>query len=181
MHISAAGTVSSSNLAPPVRMQTLWRHQMETFSALLALCAGNSPATGEFPSQSPVTRSFDVFFALCLNKRSSKQSLGWWFETPSRSSWRHCNGHRDDQLCVPCSMSHAICTRFCCAFFCLCYRSSRIHAIYWAILFRIASGHMTAYGYPIVNEVNLKDMDKNIYWLSTTKHNGARIVCIGSS
>ena len=33
-----------------------WRHQMEAFSALLALCAGNSPVTGEFPSQRPVTR-----------------------------------------------------------------------------------------------------------------------------
>ena len=39
-----------------------WRHQMETFSALLAICAGNSPASGEFPAQRPVTRSFDVFF-----------------------------------------------------------------------------------------------------------------------
>ena len=29
-----------------------WRHQMETFSELLALCAGNSPVTGEFPTQS---------------------------------------------------------------------------------------------------------------------------------
>ena len=37
------------------------RHQMETLSALLALCAGKSPVTGEFPSQRPVTRSFDVF------------------------------------------------------------------------------------------------------------------------
>ena len=46
-----------------------WRHQMETFSALLALCAGNSPVTGEFPSQRPVTRSFDVFFDLRLNKQ----------------------------------------------------------------------------------------------------------------
>ena len=43
-----------------------WRHQMETFSALLALCAGNSPVTGEFPAQRPVTRSFDVFFDLRL-------------------------------------------------------------------------------------------------------------------
>ena len=43
-----------------------WRHQMETFSALLALCAGNSPVTGEFPAQRPVTQSFDVFFDLCL-------------------------------------------------------------------------------------------------------------------
>ena len=38
-----------------------YRHQMETFSALLPLCAGNSPVTGEFPTQRPVTRSFDVF------------------------------------------------------------------------------------------------------------------------
>ena len=38
-----------------------WRHQMETFPALLALCAGNSPVPGEFPSQTPVTRSFDIF------------------------------------------------------------------------------------------------------------------------
>ena len=63
--------------------------QMETFSALLALRAGNSPVSDEFPSQRQVTRSFDVFFA--LNKRLSKQSWGWWFETPPRSLWRHCN------------------------------------------------------------------------------------------
>ena len=53
---------------------------MEIFSALLALCAGNSPVTGEFPAQRPVTRSFDVFFDLRQNKRLSKQSWGWWFE-----------------------------------------------------------------------------------------------------
>ena len=40
---------------------------METFSALLALCAGNSLVTGGFPSQRPVTRSFDAFFDLGLN------------------------------------------------------------------------------------------------------------------
>ena len=97
--------------------QTWWRHQMETFSALLALCAGNSPVPvnsphkgqweanmmtssngnifrvtgplcgeftgpGEFPTQRPVTQSFDVFFDLRLNKRLSKKPLGWWFETP---------------------------------------------------------------------------------------------------
>ena len=68
-----------------------WRHQMETFSALLAICAGNSPVPGEFPTQRPVTRSFDVFFDLRLNKRLSKHSWGWWFETLSRPLWRHCN------------------------------------------------------------------------------------------
>ena len=68
-----------------------WRHQMETFSALLALCAGNSPVTDEFLAQRPVTRSFDVFFDLRLNKQFNKQSWDWWFETLSRSLWRHCN------------------------------------------------------------------------------------------
>ena len=70
---------------------TWWRHQMETFSALLAICAGNSPVPGEFPSQRPVTQSFDVFFDLRLNKRLSKKSWGWWFETPSCPLWRHSN------------------------------------------------------------------------------------------
>ena len=81
-----------------------WRHQMETSAALLALCARNSPVTGEFHSQRPVTRSFDVFFDLRLNKLLSKQSRCRWFETPSSCSlWRQCNdtsalhlGHLDN-------------------------------------------------------------------------------------
>ena len=70
---------------------TWWRHQMETFSALLALCAGNSPINGEFPSQRSVTRSFAVFFDLRLNKWSTKQSICRWFVTPSHSLCRPCN------------------------------------------------------------------------------------------
>ena len=76
--ISIATLLSLSLL---LLVSTWWRHQMETFSPLLAICAGNSPGTGEFPAQRPVTRSFDVFFDLRLNKRLSKQSWGWWFET----------------------------------------------------------------------------------------------------
>ena len=49
---------------------------------------------GELPAQRPVTRSFNVFFYLRLNKRLSKQRWGWWFETPSWSLWRHCNNRR---------------------------------------------------------------------------------------
>ena len=85
---------SSTGLASN-RRQTVtlwWRHQMETFSALLAICAGNSPVPGEIPAQRPWTRSFDVFSDLYLNKRLSKQSWDWWLETPSRSLLRHCNG-----------------------------------------------------------------------------------------
>ena len=54
------------------------------------LC-GEFTGPGEFPAQRPVTRSFDVFFDLRLNKRLSKQPWGWWLETPSWSLWRHCN------------------------------------------------------------------------------------------
>ena len=73
-----------------------WRHQMETFFGvtvlLCAFCAGNSPVTGKFLAQRPVTRSFDASFDLRLNIRLSQQSWGWWFETLSRSLW----SHRDD-------------------------------------------------------------------------------------
>ena len=68
-----------------------WRHQMETFSALLAICAGNSPVPGEFPTQRPVMPSFDVYFNLHPNKRLSKQLWGWWFEMPLRPLWRRRN------------------------------------------------------------------------------------------
>ena len=80
-----------------VAISTWWRHQMETFSALLASCVGNSTVPGEFHAQRPVTRAFDVFFDLCLNKRLSKQSWGWWCDTLSRPLWRHCNA--DVVLC----------------------------------------------------------------------------------
>ena len=55
-----------------------WNH----FFALLAHCEGNPPVSGGFPSQRPVTQSFDVFFDLRLKKRMSKQSRRRWFETP---------------------------------------------------------------------------------------------------
>ena len=54
------------------------------------LC-GEFTGPEEFPTQRPVTRSFDVFFDLRLNKRLSKQPWGWWFQTPSWSLWRQSN------------------------------------------------------------------------------------------
>ena len=68
-----------------------WCHQMETFSTLLALCAGNSSFIVEFPSQRPVMRSFEVSFGLRLNQHLSKQWKRQWFEMPSLSLWHHCN------------------------------------------------------------------------------------------
>ena len=64
----------------PQYVTSLWLRQSDTnaneatssnrnISASLAICAGNSPVTGEFPAQRPVMRSFDVFFDLHRNKR----------------------------------------------------------------------------------------------------------------
>ena len=64
-----------------------WKH----FPRYWPFVRGNSPVTGEFPTQRPVARSFDVFFDLRLTERLSKQSWGWWFDTPSRPLWRHSN------------------------------------------------------------------------------------------
>ena len=68
-------TRTCHNFNAGLTIRSWWRHQMETFSALLAICAGNSLV--------PVTRNFYVFFDLRLNKGLSKQWWCWWFETPS--------------------------------------------------------------------------------------------------
>ena len=85
---------------------------------------------GELPSQRPVKRSFDVFFDLRLNKRANKQSRFQGFETPSRSSWRHCNAcqfflpnrlvARILQCISPTSHNAPLCNRnvHTCAYFC---------------------------------------------------------------
>ena len=61
-----------------------------TFYLLLALCEENPPVSSWFPSQRPVTQSFDVY-SLCLKKRLSKRTRHQWFEMPSHSLWHHCN------------------------------------------------------------------------------------------
>ena len=60
---------------------------METFSVLLAICAGNSPVSGEFPAQRPVTRSFDVFFDL--------RQLNDWVTTREAGDLRRYRAHYD--------------------------------------------------------------------------------------
>ena len=92
IHVSNRAPESLVNADGWICHEPWWRHQMETFSALLAICAGNSPVTGEFPAQRPVTRSFGVFFDLRLNKRLSKQSWGWCVKMLSPPLWRHNNG-----------------------------------------------------------------------------------------
>ena len=101
---------------PTFSKKSWWRHQMKTFSALLAFCAGNSPVTGESSSQRPVTQSFDVFFDLRLNKCLSKQPRRQWFETPLCSLWRHCNDHTLPFRSTGCWDTERQC--WCCDFAC---------------------------------------------------------------
>ena len=70
---------------------TWWRHQMETFSTLLATCAWEFTGHRWIPRTKPVTWNFVVFFDLRLNRRLCEQSRGYWFEAPSRPLWRHSN------------------------------------------------------------------------------------------
>ena len=93
---------------------TWWRHQMEIFSALLALYARNSPVPAEFPAQRRVTPSFEVFFNLRLNKRLRKQSWGWWFETLLHPLWRQCNEVIATYFCTSHdSCAFVLCTKWC--------------------------------------------------------------------
>ena len=62
---------------------------METFSALLAICVRNSPVTGEFPAQRPVTRSFDAFFRLRLN------NINDWVNSREADDLRRHRAHCD--------------------------------------------------------------------------------------
>ena len=55
-----------------------WRHQMETFSALLALCAGNSPVSGEFPAQRPLTAELWNFNQNIVCEMAAILSMGRW-------------------------------------------------------------------------------------------------------
>ena len=71
---------------------TWWRHQMETFSALLELCMVNPSDTGGFSHPNKANDAeVSCFYDVQLNKRMSKQLGCWWFETPWRSSWGHCS------------------------------------------------------------------------------------------
>ena len=71
--------------------ESWWRHEMETFSALLVLCAGIHRSPVNSPHKDQWRRALMFSLICALNKHLSKQSRGWWFETPSRLLCRHCN------------------------------------------------------------------------------------------
>ena len=87
-------------LPKPPKRTAWWRHQMETFSALLACCAGAFTDHRWIPHTKASEAELWCFLRL------SKQSWGWWFETLSWSLWRHCNGKWS-----PACLHWAICVR----------------------------------------------------------------------
>ena len=77
-----------------------WRHQMESFSALLALCAGIHRWPSNSPHKDHWRRAWCFLWSAPWNKRFSKQSRRGWFRTTSRSLWRHWNVNRYTKLSV---------------------------------------------------------------------------------
>ena len=106
-----------------------------------------SPLRGEFtdafPAQRPVTLRIDISLDLRLNKRLSKQSWGWWFETTSR--------HQMEILSVslgplsPVNSRHkfqwrgALILSFICAF------NKQLSKQPWGLLFETPSGSLWRY------------------------------------
>ena len=76
-------------------LESWWHNQMETFSALLALCEGNPLVTTGFPLQRPVTQSFECFLWSLPEQMAEQTTKRWWFEMPLYSLWRHCNDSRN--------------------------------------------------------------------------------------
>ena len=75
----------------PSQMYTMMTSSNGNIIRVTGPLCGEFTGHSEFPTQRPVTRSFDVFFDLHLNNRLSKQPWGWWFQMPSWSLWRQCN------------------------------------------------------------------------------------------
>ena len=65
-----------------------WLHGTETLSALLALCEGNPPVTGDSTHKGPLMGSFDVSFDVSLTKSwTNSWEAGKWLVV----SWCCCN------------------------------------------------------------------------------------------
>ena len=118
-YIDFSTTRASFFLFTSISPVSWWRHQMKAFSVSLALCAGNSAVTAEFPSQRPVKQSFDVFFDLPAKKS--------WVTNHNACDLRcHC-AHYDVTvmhlyLAYSKNYAHNIyCDMFCCGLPLLCF------------------------------------------------------------
>ena len=90
LNIEHCGTTHVMRFLPESTLFMMTSSNGNIFRVTDHMC-GEFTGPGEFPTQRPVSRSFDVYFDLRPNKWLSKQSWGWWFETLSCSLWRHRN------------------------------------------------------------------------------------------
>ena len=131
------------------------------FRAVGPLC-GNSQVPGEFPVQRPVTRSFNLFFDLRLNRQSSKQWRRRWFETPSRSLWHYCN----DEMISLCSRD----SRHDCGNINWCASRSIITFHNWHLWYKINLRNAITY-FHINRQNNQTRVNLNkIDWLATCRN-----------
>ena len=115
------------------RHNSWWRHQMETFSPLLALCVGNAPVPGEFPAQRPVTRSFDGFL----------WSVPWingWVNNREAGDLRRRHAHYDiivmSWLCVIKRTKYLHCYgRYATSTVKINFTPTRNHSVHYSMLF----------------------------------------------
>ena len=111
LHIIRAHLIQYFNTNKNILRDAMWSRICPVELSMMMSSNGNilhvtGHLSGEFtghrwiPLKRAVTRSFDVFVDLRLNGWLSKQSWGWWFETPPSPSWRHCNAY--NKCCLMC-------------------------------------------------------------------------------
>ena len=71
---------------------TFWKQEIQLQDAAMMTSSNGNIFRVTGHNKGQWHRAFIVYLFWALNIRLSKQSRGWWFETPSRPSWRHCHG-----------------------------------------------------------------------------------------
>ena len=105
---------------------TWWRHQMETFSALLAICAGNSPVPGEFPHKGQWRGA--LMFSLI------NAWINDWVNNREAGDLRHHHAHYDIIVMTQ-KIAYKMCTQFCGVVF----YGNYITSCFWIQMMRVKS------------------------------------------
>ena len=128
---------------------------------------GNSPVTDGFPSQRLVTRSFDVFFDVNMDKRSNKQSIPRKFETPRCSLWRRCNVN-PNVVWSKVRISHWSFNSFCVTLW--THVTLLAAALCYSIIYQVTKGDVITHPCPNINAVSDKPpLKSECGWLITCR------------
>ena len=102
----ASEFIAGDMISPFLALKAWWRHQMETFSVKLTICAGNSPVTGK-----SCTKANDAelrcFSLICA-------WLNGWVNNRETGDLRRHRAYYDATIMVP--LEFVICCRPCCKF-----------------------------------------------------------------